>query len=115
MTTAEKILSELDPLSQKKLGKKIMGYNEASWSKICDEIMLKGLRGKFEQNKRLAEYLVNTGARTIVEASPYDQYWGSGSRLDDSSTLDGSSFSGLNKMGAMLMEVRALLSDHEMS
>lgn len=55
------------------------------------------LRRKF-QRRELAELPVATDGRRLVENSPLDRYWGTGS--------DGS---GLNRLGELLMKLRAEL------
>ncbi|WP_257385601.1 NADAR family protein [Tahibacter caeni] len=65
------------------------------WDVQRDAIMLEALRAKFRQPdaRRL---LLSTRQRMLVEASPYDYYWGAGQ--------DGS---GKNRLGELLMQVRA--------
>lgn len=64
------------------------------WDSRRDAVMLQALRAKFGQPdaRRL---LLSTQQRTLVEASPYDYYWGAGQ--------DGS---GANRLGELLMRVR---------
>lgn len=57
--------------------------------------MRAGLRLKFQQNPHILEKLLGTGARTIVEHTVNDSYWG-----------DGGDGSGLNRLGKILMELR---------
>jgi predicted NAD-dependent protein-ADP-ribosyltransferase YbiA (DUF1768 family) len=65
------------------------------WEKIKDDIMEKGLRAKFEQNSDLQKLLDSTKGNDIIENSPYDYYWGSGS--------DGT---GKNMLGKLLCKIR---------
>ena len=60
--------------------------------------MLRGVRCKFKTHPELRELLIATGDELLVERSPIDFYWGCGE--------DGS---GLNRLGAILMEIRAEL------
>ena len=53
---------------------------------------------KYEQNKDLKKLLLSTGNKMLVEASPYDDYWGIGKE-----------FNGENKLGKILMKVREKL------
>ena len=63
-----------------------------------ERVMLAGLRAKFQQHPDLKELLVHTGNRQIIEDTKTDAFWGSGH--------DGR---GLNRLGALLMRVRAEL------
>ena len=53
--------------------------------------------------------LLETGERTMVEASPIDRIWGVGLRADDPRIHDRAQWRGLNLLGEALMEVRAIL------
>ena len=68
------------------------------WEAVKDEYMLQGVRKKFQTHEHPRAVLLSTGNVTIVENSPIDPYWGCGP--------DGS---GLNRLGAILMQVRAEL------
>lgn len=69
------------------------------WEEVKDAVMLMALRAKFAQHPDLAMLLKDTGDKRIVEASPTDYYWGCG--------RDGS---GKNRLGELLVEVRASLA-----
>ena len=60
--------------------------------------MLRAVRAKFAQHVDLAALLLATGDALIVERARRDSYWGAGA--------DGS---GANKLGQILMIVRAEL------
>ncbi|WP_050429592.1 NADAR domain-containing protein [Chondromyces crocatus] len=68
------------------------------WEEVKDDVMRRGVRCKFETHDELRRALLDTGDAELVEASPTDFYWGCGN--------DGS---GLNRLGLILMEVRAAL------
>jgi N-glycosidase YbiA len=70
----------------------------SDWDLVKDEIMLRAVRAKFAQYADLAALLLSTGDALIVERSRRDSYWGAGA--------DGS---GANKLGQILMTVRAEL------
>lgn len=53
---------------------------------------------KFSQNPDIAAEILATGDATLVEHTGKDFYWG-----------DGGDGSGLNRLGSILMEVRARL------
>lgn len=63
-----------------------------------DAVMLDVLRRKFAQHPHLARDLIATGDAHLIEAAPRDWYWGEGH--------DGT---GLNRLGTLLMRVRAEL------
>lgn len=73
---------------------------QAKWPKIKKEIMLKGLRSKFEQHPDLAKRLISTGDRMLIEYTENDSYWGKG--------VDGT---GHNHLGKLLMLLRMELRD----
>ncbi|WP_370318380.1 NADAR family protein [Oricola sp.] len=90
-------------LSNKPKDAKALGMTRAiplrpDWEEVKDGIMLEAVTVKFETHAELAELLLSTGDRQIVENAPMDSYWGCGP--------DGT---GLNKLGRMLMEVREKL------
>ena len=57
----------------------------------------------------LAAYLLGTGQRVIVEASPYDAIWGIGLTAHDAAANDPTQWRGLNLLGFVLMVVREQL------
>ncbi|MBN1966275.1 MAG: NADAR family protein [Anaerolineae bacterium] len=68
------------------------------WEQVKDDMMRRAVRAKFEQNEDIREVLLGTGNEDLVEATTHDTYWGCGS--------DGA---GQNRLGVILMEVRARL------
>ena len=70
----------------------------ADWKAVKDDIMRAAVLKKFRTHAALAELLLSTGDAPIVENAPGDYYWGCGK--------DGT---GLNRLGEILMETRALL------
>lgn len=74
----------------------------ADWEEMKDEVMRRGVLRKFETHADLRAVLLGTGDEEIVENAPGDYYWGCGA--------DGS---GKNRLGQILMEVRAILREHE--
>jgi ribA/ribD-fused uncharacterized protein len=65
---------------------------------VKDDVMRRALRAKFEQNPELREQLLATGEAHLIEHTATDSYWG-----------DGGDGSGLNRLGELLMELRAQL------
>lgn len=75
----------------------------ADWEKVKDDIMRRGVLGKFETHADIRALLLATGNEPIIENAPSDYYWGCGQ--------DGT---GQNKLGKILTEVRNLLRDHKL-
>ena len=61
---------------------------------------------KFSHNSELRQFLINTGDRVLVEASPVDKIWGIGLAKGDPLADSPSDWQGLNLLGYALMEVR---------
>jgi ribA/ribD-fused uncharacterized protein len=82
----------------KKLGRKYPMRSD--WDKIKDRVMAKVVLDKFQRDEELAEKLLATDNRTLVEANHWnDTYWG----------VDKDLCRGQNKLGKTLMGVRSLL------
>lgn len=71
--------------------------------------MVTGNLAKFSQHADLRDFLVRTGSRVLVEASPYDQVWGIGLAADHEHSASPERWPGLNLLGFALMEVRKQL------
>lgn len=69
------------------------------WESVKEDIMREALEAKFHQHPELAALLSSTGDALLTEASPKDGYWGTGA--------DGK---GKNRLGELLMQVRATLA-----
>ncbi|MGW0326164.1 MULTISPECIES: NADAR family protein [unclassified Nocardia] len=104
--TAAKILEVGHPSQAKKLGRQIRDFDEDIWERTRFDIVVAGSVAKFGQDDALREYLVGTGARVLVEASPVDRIWGIGMAADDSGALDPVRWKGLNLLGFALMRAR---------
>lgn len=78
------------------------------WRKY--EIVKSGNLAKFSQDENLKEFLLSTGDKIIVEASPYDSIWGIGMGVKDENIEDPTAWKGENLLGFALMEVRDLLN-----
>jgi ribA/ribD-fused uncharacterized protein len=107
--TASKILAASLPREQKRLGRAVRGFDNASWERCRESIMFVGCREKFRQNAELAAVLRDTGSSVLVEASPYDRIWGVGLGETDPRLADSSNWQGLNLLGKTLMRVRDVL------
>jgi len=61
---------------------------------------------KFSQNKHLKDYIVGTGDRSVVEASPSDFIWGIGLDEEAARQQAPETWPGLNLLGKVLERVR---------
>ena len=75
------------------------------------DLVVTGNMAKFGQHRDLREFLVGTGDRVLVEASPQDRIWGIGLAADDERAASPRQWLGLNLLGFALMEVRHRLKN----
>jgi ribA/ribD-fused uncharacterized protein len=108
-TAADEILSVRDPMKQKKLGRKVNGFDLNVWTAKRESIVFVGCREKFAQNPGLRSLLLSTAPTELVEASPYDLIWGVGISERDPKIFDKGNWRGLNLLGIALMKVRDVL------
>ena len=108
--TLERILAAPHPKQAKDLGRSVAGFEEAVWLAHRFEYVVAGNLAKFSQNPELADFLLGTGMRVLVEASPVDRIWGIGLPGDSPDAARPDRWKGLNLLGFALMEVRYQLS-----
>jgi ribA/ribD-fused uncharacterized protein len=106
LETAVAVLSTSNPKEQKALGRKTKGFHLGVWNLLCLDIVRVGNLAKFQQNRELGDYLLETGDRVLVEASPYDKIWGIGMGMTDAGVEDPTKWKGLNFLGHVLNNVR---------
>ena len=97
----ERIRESNSPAQAKRLGQSRKYPLRRDWERVKEGIMKQALRGKF-RDPGLRKLLLSTGKRRLIEASPYDSYWGEG--------RDGK---GKNRLGVLLMELREELRKTE--
>ena len=68
------------------------------WETVKDDIMREALQAKFGRNPALRSLLLKTGDAELIEHTRNDSYW-----------ADGGDGSGKNRLGQLLMELRAEL------
>ena len=107
--TWEKIINSENPAVAKKLGREVRNFNAQAWEKACYAIVIEGNRHKFFQNERLKDFLIDTGEKVIVEASPADAVWGIGLSQNAREASNPMYWKGTNLLGFALMEVRQIL------
>lgn len=110
--TRTSILAARTPAEAKKLGRGVKGFDDALWEQGRFDIVVRANNAKFSQNRALRDYLLNTGDRVLVEASPVDRIWGIGLAANDERALEPRAWCGLNLLGFALMEVRARLASN---
>ena len=71
-------------------------HRRQDWLSVKEAVMANGLRAKFGQHPDLATRLLMSGDRLLVEHTRNDAYWG-----------DGGDGTGKNRLGLLLMQVRA--------
>ncbi len=103
------ILDASSPAEAKKLGRSVRGFDADTWDRHALDIVTKGSIAKFSSTDELASYLVGTGDRVLVEASPKDPIWGIGLSGDDPAAEHPSRWQGKNLLGLALMAARAEL------
>lgn len=106
MQTLEKILREDDPRKVKALGRSVSNYKDDVWCQCRFEKVYRGVFEKFNQNEKLKKYLLETGDKIIVEASPSDKIWGIGRGEYESGLTNVHTWRGENLLGFLLMKVR---------
>lgn len=105
----DQIIQSVKPAEAKALGRKVRNYSEATWLQHRYAIVVEGNIHKFGQHPALREFLLNSGDRVIVEASPVDAIWGIGMAQDHQHIADPEQWRGLNLLGFALMEARDFL------
>ncbi len=108
--TRVSILAARTPAEAKKLGRGVKGFDDVLWEGARFDIVVRANEAKFSQNQALRDYLLTTGDRVLVEASPVDRIWGIGLAANDERALEPRSWCGLNLLGFAQMEVRARLA-----
>ncbi len=103
---AEQIVKASHPGAAKALGRQVRGFDEQRWAEERFGIVVTGNVAKFSQHPQLARFLLATGERVLVEASPRDRVWGIGLAADDERAASPRTWRGLNLLGFALMEVR---------
>jgi ribA/ribD-fused uncharacterized protein len=71
-----RVLSAAHPAGAKKAGRLVRGFDEAVWERERFRIVVEGSVHKFASDPALRAFLLNTGERVLVEASPVDRVWG---------------------------------------
>ena len=98
----EKIRTAAKPVIAKNLSVKYRHKAHHDWPEVKDVVMERAVRAKFAQHAGLRDLLLTTGDETLEEAAPTDYYWGVG--------REGT---GQNRLGLLLMRIRAELREED--
>ena len=107
---AKKVLSSTNPGAAKELGRQVKGFDQKTWLAQRFEIVVEGNVAKFGSNPELRAFLLGTGKRILVEASPVDKIWGIGLAENNPDCSNPNLWKGENLLGFALMEARERLS-----
>ncbi|MFE9041399.1 NADAR family protein [Streptomyces sp. NPDC012421] len=102
-------LAAATPAEAKNAGRLVRGFDETVWARERSGIVVDGSVHKFASDEGLRSYLLGTGTRVLVEASPLDRVWGIGLAAGDPGAHDPGRWRGLNLLGFALMEARERL------
>jgi ribA/ribD-fused uncharacterized protein len=111
----ESIFKAPNPGAAKALGRKVRNFSLEKWEAGRFDVVIRGSLAKFGQNPDLSDYLLATGRKVLVEASPIDKIWGIGLAADDARAEDPRQWRGLNLLGFALMKARAVLLAAQLS
>lgn len=109
----QKIMQAYDPMEQKKMGRRVQGYDDSRWKEHCFNVVVRGNVAKFSQNEKLRGFLLSTGDKILVEASPKDNVWGIGLDEESLDAVNPKRWPGTNLLGFALMEVRDKIKDKQ--
>jgi ribA/ribD-fused uncharacterized protein len=97
------------PGEAKKVGRLVRGFDEDVWVRERFRLVVTGNVAKFEQHPAHSAFLLGTGERVLVEASPRDRIWGIGLGAKNERASDPEQWRGENLLGFALMAARAQL------
>ncbi len=106
---AEAVLAAPKPARAKALGRQVQGFTREKWERERFAIVVAGSVAKFAAHDDLRAYLLGTGDRVLVEASPNDAVWGIGIAASHPDAPHPERWPGTNLLGLALMEARAQL------
>jgi ribA/ribD-fused uncharacterized protein len=103
------VLAAPSPAAAKALGRGVRNFDDARWNAARFDIVVRGNVAKFGQNPALRDFLLTTGERVLVEASPRDRIWGIGMGAANPDAEQPRKWRGQNLLGFALMAARAQL------
>lgn len=108
--SARQVIEAGHPNEAKTIGRTVRDFDTEIWQHHRFDLVVEGNLHKFRQNTPLLDYLLNTGTRVLVEASPVDRIWGIGLAATDARAEHPDQWRGLNLLGFALMQARDELS-----
>ncbi|MEU6735087.1 NADAR family protein [Streptomyces physcomitrii] len=102
-------LAAASPAAAKTAGRRVRGFDEAIWARHRFGLVVEGSFHKFAAHPELAAFLLATGEKVLVEASPVDRVWGIGLAAADEAARDPARWRGANLLGFALMVARERL------
>lgn len=106
---AVKVLTVRHPSAAKAVGRTVRGFDEEVWARHRFGIVTDASVAKFSSDAALRAYLLGTGDRVLVEASPRDRIWGIGMGAGNEKASSPARWQGLNLLGFALMQARDAL------
>ncbi len=97
---AAEIRQARTPMRAAELGRDRRYPLRPDWDAVKDDIMRRAVLRKFETHAAIRAILLGTGDEELVEQTTNDYYWGCGTEG-----------TGQNKLGQILVEVRAILRE----
>ncbi len=97
----EAIRQARTPAEAARLGRSRKHPLRRDWESVKEAVMYRAVLAKFTQHDDLREILLGTGDAVLIEHTDNDSYWG-----------DSGDGSGRNRLGHVLMRVRAELRDN---
>lgn len=94
----EKVREAPTAMIAAKMGRERSRPLRKDWEAVKEQVMMKALRAKFTQHASARNTLLGTGNARLVEHTNKDSYW-----------ADGGNGSGKNRLGELLMQLRAEL------
>ena len=101
----DRILNCEDAADCKEVSRDITNLDRKSWIDSAESLCFRGIQAKFHQNDDLMNTLLDTGEKTLVEAS-YDEAWGTGQHLGSKDCLARSKWKSIGILGRILMRIR---------
>jgi ribA/ribD-fused uncharacterized protein len=105
----QRALAAGSPAEAKKEGRLVRGFDETTWERERFRIVVEGSVHKFASDPALRSFLLGTGSKVLVEASPMDRVWGIGLAANDEAASHPERWRGLNLLGFALMQARERL------
>jgi ribA/ribD-fused uncharacterized protein len=109
---AQLVMETNDPRKMKAIAqsKNLPGFDVGKWNETLELIGFQAVSHKFRQNPELAQLLLNTGKKVLVEAAPHDKKWGIGFSIKTKDIMKHYDQWGENTHGKNLMKIRDILS-----